>query len=254
MRSPPCRAGRRNPLRSRRKSATERLLLCILAAVALPASPAAAQLGGSVSLISQARLRGQPVSDHRPVAELELFHDSGGGFYLGGSAALVASRDAGLQPFAFKQYAGFAHRLSPGATLDLGLVHNGYTNYSGIPGGGSYSEAFVGIIGRNLSSRLSVSPGYFRKDQPTLYAELDGHLDLARDWLISAHLGRLTYLDDGYSAASRGNAVDWRIGLRRRIGAVDLEAAWTGYAEDKRAYYPYSRTDGALVIGLAFAF
>jgi uncharacterized protein (TIGR02001 family) len=197
----------------------------------LPAAPAAAQLGGSVSLFSQARLRGQPISDHRPVAELELVHDSASGFYLGGSAALVADRTNGLQPFAFKQYAGFAHRLSPGATLDLGVVHNGYTEYSGIIGGGSYTEAYIGIIGRNLSGRVFISPGYFRKDQATLYMEVDGHLDLARNWVIVSHLGRLTYLNDDRPAGSPGGVTDWRLGLRRHMGSVDLEAAWTGYAD-----------------------
>lgn len=242
----------------RRKAATKRrcaaLLLCALTAATLHAAPATAQLGGSVSLVSQARLRGQPISDHRPVAELELVHDSASGFYFGGSAALVADRDAGLQPFAFKQYAGFAHRLSPGATLDLGLVHNDYTEYSGIPGGGSYTEAYVGIIGRNLSGRLFVSPSYFRKDQSTLYMEVDGHLDLARNWLLFGHVGRLTYLDDDHFDGSQGSAMDWRLGLRRRMGAVDLEAAWTGYAEDKRPYGSYRRADGALVIGLSLVF
>ena len=249
---PRYRAGRRGPRRWRRKSAIERLLFCTLAA-ALP-TPAAAQLGGSVSLASQARLRGQPVSGHRPVAELELVHDGASGFYLGGSAAIVASRDAGLQPFAFKQYAGFARRLSPGMTLDIGIVHNGYTEYSGLPDGGSYTEAYVGIAGRNLAGRFFVSPGYFRKDQPTFYAEVDGHLNLAQEWLIFAHLGRLTNLNDDRSDTTQGNAIDWRIGLRHSMGAVDLEAAWTGYMQDKRGYSPHGRTDGALVAGLTFGF
>ncbi|ANI79944.1 hypothetical protein EP837_03560 [Sphingobium sp. EP60837] len=242
----------------RRKAAIERrraaLLLWALVGVMLPAAPAAAQLGGSVSLFSQARLRGQPISDRRPVAELELVHDSASGFYLGGSAALVADRTNGLQPFAFKQYAGFAHRLSPGATLDLGVVHNGYTEYSRIIGGGSYTEAYIGIIGRNLSGRVFISPGYFRKDQATLYMEVDGQLDLARNWVIVSHLGRLTYLNDDRPAGSPGGVTDWRLGLRRHMGSIDLEVAWTGYAEDKRPYGPGHDNGGALVIGLTLVF
>jgi uncharacterized protein (TIGR02001 family) len=229
------------------------LLICTLAAATLPATPAAAQLGGSVSLSSQLQLRGQPISDHRPVAELEIVHDSASGFYLGGSAALVASRDAGLQPFAFKQYAGFARRLSPAVAIDLGVVHNGYTEYSSISGDGSYTEAYVGVTGRNLSGHIYLSPGYFRKDEPTLYMEIDGHADVARNLQLFAHAGRLAYLNDHRSAGDRGTTTDWRIGLRRHIGPVDLEAAWTGYVEDARTYERNRRRDGALVISLAFA-
>lgn len=263
MHSPLCKARCRDAmttarLPSRRETAHDgvraALLICTLAAAALPATPAAAQLGGSLSLSSQSRLRGQPISDHRPVAELELVHDSASGFYLGGSAALVASRDAGLQPFAFRQYAGFARRLSPAVAIDLGVVHNGYTEYSGVPGGGSYTEAYVGITGRNLSGHIYLSPGYFHKNEMTLYMEIDGHVDIAPNLQLFAHAGCLAYLSDHRSAGDRGTATDWRIGLRRHIGPVDLEAAWTGYLEDARTYERDRRSDGALVISLAFAF
>lgn len=137
--------------------------------------------------------------------------------------------------------------------MDLGVVHNGYTGYSGISGGSSYSEAYLGVISRNLSGRVFLSPGYFRRHAPTLYAEVEGHADLNPNWLIFAHGGRLTYLGDYASASDRGDATDWRIGVRRRAGSIDLEAAWTGYAEEERPGHA-RHTDGALVIGLAFAF
>lgn len=255
---PACGARRRDatvpaPRRRRGRAAMDLCQAALLFALIAATSPATAQLAGNLSLASEARLRGRPVSDHRPVAELELVHDGAGGFYLGGSAALVASPDAGLRPFAFKQYAGFARRLSSGTTIDLGLVHNGYTEYSDVPGGGSYTEAYVGIIGRNLSGRLFLSPAYFRKRHPTLYMEMDGHLDLTRNSLVFVHAGRLIYLREGGAMEGQGSATDWRLGLRRRIGAVTLEAAWHGYAQDMRRYGSYRRTGDALVIALLLA-
>lgn len=228
----------------------------ILLSAAL-ATPAPAQWGGSLTLSSQARLRGQPISDHRPVAELELVHDESSGFYIGGSTALVATRDEGIKPLSFRQYAGFARRLSSATALDVGIVHSGYTDYSGIADGGSYTEAYVGLTGRHISGRLFLSPGYFRKDAPTLYAEVNGNLGLAPNWSLFAHAGRLTHLKDqpDYVATyGSANATDWRIGLRRRLGPVDLDVAWTGYVRDRSMDSPRYRKDGALLIALAFAF
>ncbi len=234
-----------------RRAATS-FSIALLGAV-LATAPAAAQLGGSLTLSSQARLRGQQISGHRPAAELELVHDGARGFYIGGSAVFVATREDGLQALSFRQYAGFAQRLSSATAIDVGIVHNGYTEYSAIAGGGSYTEAYVGITGRHLSARLFMSPGYFQKDEPTLYAELNGHFDLAPDWSLFAHAGRLTRLRSRPDGRD-GDATDWRIGLRRRLGPVDLDAAWTGYVVDRARYGGRDGQDGALVIALAFAF
>lgn len=227
--------------------------LCILLATTIPLHSAAAQLSGSITLSSEARLRGRAVSEHRPVAELQLLHDSVSGLYLGGSAGLVATHDAGLQPLSFTGYAGLVRRISPSAALDVGFVHSGYTEYSAISGGGSYSEAYVGMTSRHLSARLFLSPAYFRRNEPTLYAEVNGKVDLSRDWTLSAHVGRLTYLRD-HPYRSHGAASDWRIGVRRQVGRVSLDAAWTGYIERKRSYDAPGRNGNAMVAALSLAF
>ena len=227
--------------------------LSILLAATIPLHPAAAQLSGSLTLSSEARLRGRPVSQHRPVVELQLLHDNVSGFYLGGSAALVATHHAGLQPLSFSGYAGLVRSISPSVALDVGVVHSGYTEYSAISGGGSYSEAYVGLTSRHLSARLFLSPAYFRRNEPTLYAEVNGKVDLSRDWTLSVHVGRLAYLRDdpdrGHGAAS-----DWRIGVRRQVGRVSLDAAWTGYTERRRSYGAAGRNGNAMIAALSLAF
>jgi uncharacterized protein (TIGR02001 family) len=215
--------------------------------------PAAAQLSGSVTLSSEARLRGRPVSQHRPVAELQLLHDSNSGFYLGGSAALAATRGGGLQPLSLSQYAGIVRRISPSAAIDLGIIHSGYTEYSGIAGGRSYTEAYVGVTGRNLSARIFLSPGYFRRKEPTFYAEVNGNLDLSREWALLVHAGRLTYLHDRphYGADT---ITDWRVGLRRHIGRFSLDASWIGHTESERPYGTPERDGNVLVAALGLDF
>lgn len=245
---------RRTAVKRTRTAALASYLVCYLVCCAILAiaPPASAQIGGSLTLSSQARLRGRPVSDHRPVLEVELVHDEPSGLYLGGSAALVASRDWGVQPLAFTQYAGFARRLADDTVLDIGIVHNGYTEYSGIADGGSYTEAYVGLIGRHRSGRLFLSPGYFRKDEPTLYAEVEGNIGLAPNWLLFGHAGLLTHLRDRQDES--GAVADWRIGIRRHIGRVDIGAVWTGYATDRAAYDRRNGSGGALLVDLALAF
>lgn len=226
---------------------------CLLLAATIPLRPAAAQLGGNLTLSSEARLRGRPVSDHLPAAELQLLYDSADGFYLGGSAALAVTRDGDVQPLSYNGYAGLVRRISPSVALDLGVIHSGYTEYSSIAGGGSYTEAYVGLTGRHLSTRLFFSPGYFRPNEPTLYAEVNGNLDLGRDWALLIHAGRLTYLRDRPDR-SHGATNDWRIGVRRQIGRVSLNAAWTGYDEEKGAYGASGRNGNTLVAALSVDF
>jgi len=226
------------------------LPLCLLLAATIPFHPAAAQLDGSVTLSSEARLRGRPVSEHRPVAELQLSYDGRSGLYLGGSAALAATRGAGVEPLSFSGYAGLVRRISRSTAIDLGIVHSSYSEYSGIAGGG-YTEAYVGVTGRNLSARLFVSPAYFQRNAPTLYAEVNGNLDLGRDWTLLVHAGQLTYLREH---PGRGQASDWRIGLRHQIGRAHMEAAWSGYAEGERAYGASGGNGNAMVAALSLAF
>ena len=233
-------------------SASVALSFCLLLTTLVPLSPAAAQLGGSFTLSSEARLRGRPISEHKPVAAMDLQHDAANGFYMGASAALVAIRSGGIQPLYFTPYAGFARRISSSATLDLGIVHSRYGEYSGISGGRSYTEAYVEVAGRNVSARLFVSPAYFRRNQPTFYAEANGNLDLRHDWLLFGHLGRLIYLRD--RPGDSVGASDWRLGLRRQIGRVDVEVAWTGYVEARRFYGVPPRDGSAMVAALSYSF
>jgi hypothetical protein len=40
------------------------------------------------------------------------------------------------------------------------------------------------------------SPDYYRSNWETLYVEVDGGMEVAPDWLLSAHAGQLTYLGE----------------------------------------------------------
>jgi len=206
---------------------------------------ARAQLGVSLSLQSEARFRGQGVSDGRPVAGAELVYDLPGGFYVGGSASAVASRHDGPKPHAFREYLGLTRPVRKDVMLDIGVVHSGYTRYSGFEG--SYTEAYVGLVGRRLSTHVFLSPGYFHKDVETIYVEVDGNVSLTRDWLVFGHTGVLAPLGGGPQEVT----ADWRVGVRRRVGRVDITAAWAGNAQAERSYSGRDQSgDSALVFGI----
>lgn len=243
-------------IRARARERAHAVLVPALVLFAI-ASPASAQVGATLSVQSEERLRGEAISDGRPVATLELADDLPGGFYLGGSGSVVLTREDGPRPFALRANAGYAYTIRPDLTLDLGIGHGGYREYNRSGHGASYTEVYAGLAGRVLSGHVFVSPGYFRRDEPTLYADLDAAADLDRRWVLLAHAGALTRLG-GHGGDEPGLRVDWRLGLRRRLGRFDLDAAWVGYrtlgarygtpGEDRE-----EREDqDALVVGLTF--
>lgn len=81
-----------------------------------------------------------------------------------------------------------------------------------------HTEAYVDLIGWHLSGRLSLSPAYFRRDRPTLYVKMEGHIDIGRDGSLFAHGGLPAPL-----GASAGDY--WCVGARQRFGQIDLAAA-----------------------------
>ncbi len=104
------------------------ILACILLTTG---SPAIAQWSGSVTLASQARLRGRPISDHWPVAELELVHDDRRGFYVGGPASVVVGTKPSIQPLSLTQYADFARSLPRGLAIDMASFTAAMPNIQG---------------------------------------------------------------------------------------------------------------------------
>src|SRR4030095_5232687 len=93
------------------------------------AAPAWGQVGATVSLLSDARLRGYSLSAGRPVGQLDLSYDDPGGFYAGLSASLVAYH--GVKPLGLQENIGFAKPLAGGPTIDVGIVNSNYSRHSG---------------------------------------------------------------------------------------------------------------------------
>jgi len=153
-----------------------------------------AQVGTTLALYSDVRFRGYSLSDGRPALFGDVSYDDRGGFYasLSGSASL-ASRDR-IRPLAVELTAGYARRLSPGLTVDIGIDHADYARRSSVGPGKSYTAAYAGLSYKFLSSRIAVSPHYFGSGMTAAYGELNANVSPARLWNLDGHVGLLVPL------------------------------------------------------------
>jgi uncharacterized protein (TIGR02001 family) len=226
----------------------------ILAACAylFSATPATAEVGAAISVFSDARFRGYSLSSGQPVAILDLSYDDASGAYAAVSGSAVV-RTSEVEPLGLQLNAGYARRLSSIGTLDVGIVHSEYSNYSTAIPGNSDTELYVGLTRKHLSGRLYFSPHYFESGTWTLYGELDHSLDLAPTLNLNGHIGMLAPVRrlDGSVARS---AYDWRVRLNRQFGRLSVHAAATGGRQVYR-YEGIARHDGkALVFGATLIF
>jgi uncharacterized protein (TIGR02001 family) len=197
------------------------------------AGGAAAQVRASAEIASDARFRGRSVSENQPVAGLDVAYDAASGLYAGVAGDIAATSHHGVQPLSVREYAGWAHRLDAGPTLDLGLTHANYTEYYGGQGATQYGEAYVGVTARRLTARLSYSPSYFGSRIRTLYGEVASAVQPAPNWRLSAHAGVLTRVGGASPAPGVGpTQYDWRVGLARAIRSFQVELAWSGAGPD----------------------
>ena len=227
----------------------------ILFAAALSfTSPAAAQVGTSVSIFSDDRFRGYSLSDGRPVGILDLSYDAPKGFYAAISGSAVATRHDGLQPLGVQLNGGYAKRLSSGLTADVGIVHSNYSSYSSRNADKSYTEVYAGLAGKILSSRISVSPDYLKPGAWTVYGEVDATVPAGKKLRVTGHVGLLGPLDRrGYAGETLRPELDWRLGLARDLGPVTLSVAWTGISRNRDLDQERSYGRQALIFGITWA-
>lgn len=227
--------------------------MAVSAASVAFAAPATAQVGAAVSIFSDDRFRGYSLSDGRPVGILDLSYDAPGGPYAAVSGSVVATRHDGLQPLGLQLNGGYAKRLSPTLTLDLGATHSAYSRYSDRGTGRSYTEGYAGLGGKYLSGRVYVSPDYLKAGLWTAYTEVDGNVPAGRKLRFTGHAGLLLPFEK-YSGGERYRPeFDWRLGVARDFGPITARIAWTG-TRHRADRYPYrARATRALIFGLTYA-
>ena len=145
------------------------------------------------------------------------------------SASAVVSRADPVHPLVFQVNGGYVKRLSPAATLDLGIIHSRYSRHSSVGAGLTLTELYVGMSHKFLTSRVYLSPHYFGPGEWTVYGEVDGHVAIGRNLGLHGHVGALVPAGDRQGGGRRARTgYDWRLGLQRQIGPASLHATLSG--------------------------
>ncbi len=184
-----------------------------------------------------------------------LSYDASSGFYASAFAvgALEEGSDHPVLLGAIGNV-GYAKRLSPGLSIDGGVVDSEYPNRLGGYGATRYTELYLGLLTHNLSTRLYYSPNYYTPGQHTLYGEVDGSIRLPAEFHLNGHIGLLGYLRTPEGRTSRGTQYDWRIGLSRQLGPFDLHAAVSGGGPGDDYYDRIYHSRTALTAGIGWRF
>lgn len=227
--------------------------LPVLLFIGSAASPAAAEIGATISIFSDARFRGYSLSQGRPVGIFDFAYDDPSGFYVDSSGTAVLGRNGDPAPLGLQLNAGYAKRLRSGTTLDFGIVRSTYSHYSRAEGANSYTEIYAGVSRGGLTSRIFLSPHYSETGLWTAYGEINGTVSPAPKWSLDGHVGILVPLRAPSGNEHYRTAFDWRLGVTRELGPVSLHLAFDE-GERGRVYYGARAGQGrAVVVGASWA-
>lgn len=191
----------------------------------------------------------------RPVASARVGVDDSSGLYADGSAMIVFTRHDGTRFLGYLVDAGLTKRLGIGWTVDVGVAHNEIrAAYEGAYPY-AYTEGYIGASHGPLSAYVFVSPNYYRSGFWTVYGQLEASVSPAQNWHIMGHVGSLHYLSTpAVSGPLRYTYYDWRVGVAREIGALEVHAAVSGGGPRRQYYYGDRHSRTALTGGASISF
>jgi uncharacterized protein (TIGR02001 family) len=219
-------------------------VICLALAVLAISKTALAQASAAITITSDQRFRGRSISNGDPAITLNLSYDHASGFYLG-AAATAAIEDSEPKVINVQGNIGFVHRLAAGPSLDIGVVHSHYGQYSSIGREAHYTEFYAGVLDRRVAFYIHYSPDYIQPGVATVYAELNGVIEPGRDWRLTAHIGTLTRVAGPGPPGSSSFGYDWRIAASHQLaGPLELEVALSGGGpmEERYANALHNRT------------
>lgn len=201
------------------------------------AAPARAQVGAGLSWESDYRYRGRTLSDGAAIVAVNLAYDHASGAYVGASLAAGNTPNDGVEILGDVLYAGFARRLEPRITLDLGLSQTAYTFYRTTKRRFENKEIYVGLLFSNFSARAHYASDYFGTGRKTLYVDLYGAYRLTPRWRVFGHAGELRLLNAVGSSVHRAR-YDYTAGVARIFDWGEVSFSWM-----RTDPYPAGRRD-----------
>jgi len=225
----------------------------LAAAPHLLAPSAQAQVAFSAAVDSDDRYRGVSLSAAEPTLSFGASYDHASGAYGGVTGIAVATRHAGWQALGYVAYLGYAGRLEPGTSWDVGVTNSQDMVYLYKHYVTNYTEIYAGYSRNNLSAHVYYSPNYL-SDSSTLYFELDGAVRPARGWRLFGHAGVLEPLDAERRRYAPPTRFDLRIGVARELRHSEISLAWTTTTPAPRYPQGVPQSRDALVVGASYHF
>lgn len=228
-----------------------RLLLLMVPLIGT-ATAARADVGGTLSLQTDARNRGMSYSGNRPSAQLGLSWDGDGGWYAG--AQLSRARFGERQSAWLQGYGGRVFEVAPGLDGEVGVLMHGFQHF----GRYDFYEIYAGLLTERWSLRVYHANDYYGTGDHGVYGEFNLRWPVTKTVAAVAHAG-VVYGRGGrvlsYVEPHGATRADWRLGASWQLGkSSDLQLAWVGATPGG----PYTWTDSArhrtVVLGLTTAF
>ncbi|RZL33440.1 MAG: hypothetical protein EOP35_17875 [Rubrivivax sp.] len=230
--------------------------LPLLAPLWLLAGAAHADIGGTLSVQSDARERGVSYSNDKPGAQVGLAWDGPAGWY-GGAALTQARFDKDRQAGWLRAYGGRVGGLRPGLDAEIGLVAHRFAGVSRY----DYLEGYVGLLGERWNVRLHHAPDHYGSGQRAVYGEFNLRWPLAAGIAAVGHVGALKgHGEPRWPLATYGGRhgptrIDLRAGLAWQLGEhADLQLAWVSVSRGGPVTWTTASTRRTAVLGLSVAF
>jgi uncharacterized protein (TIGR02001 family) len=247
-----CRHDRRSDSDSgaRRRGVRDPIAVVVAAvALACACAPARAQLGVTLTALSDSRFRGVSMSDDRPAGAVSINYDAASGWYAGLSASAVALAPHHLSP-QLVGYGGLVFAATGAARPEVGLSAVQYVGDASY----DYLEGFVGLVAERWTGRLYFAPDYFGRGVRTVYGEAAANLPLDGGWRLLAHAGAIVASGAAAPVATRRFRLDALAGLGWSRGRTDLQLTWV--TSSREGPYPaaYTTRRSGPVLGASLAF
>jgi uncharacterized protein (TIGR02001 family) len=208
-------------------------------------------VAAALSVTTDYRVRGVSLSGDRPALSVGLSDDLANGAYLGASAIVQDAQGSQAHFLGHQEYAGYARRLSGGATWEVGLDNQQYEGYGATPFHLDYSEVYFGLSGGRLSGRFYYSPNYNGSDHNAAYLEANAAFRPADGWRITGHVGVFQALNP-WRGVSMKPRYDGRFEVVRRLGPAEFSLAWAAASPHVGA--DPKRSSGTVILGAAVFF
>jgi uncharacterized protein (TIGR02001 family) len=200
---------------------------------ALAAADVAAQVSGSVTLVSDYRFRGVSLSHHRPAAQVAATYDDAEGWYGGVFASTVQLAEPSDRQLQGTAFGGYVWRLSSVMTSEAGADYSAFSGGHGY----SYPEVYLGVALENLSARLYYAPRYFAQKSDTLYGEVNVSQPLFDRVRLLAHAGALRARNErAYIGRGDNPVFDARVGVGIDFDQFSIQVSWVGISSSSTPY------------------